>query len=795
MVLHLAAKSAVIEASDTNTNFNATSTAIAALSNGNYVVAWQADRTSGSENALVHFQITDGDGNEIGGVHDVDGLGPFPDAKVDLPSIVGLGADGKFVISYRDTTGIHTDSGDFHTWKIRTVLFDADGNELASATDPDDSYSATWSDVTALDDGGYVSVWRGVALTGLKAEQFDSSGNSSGVITITADAVTAAASVGKTALGYAVAYTRNDGDSNGVFVRIVSEGVVGAEIPVNATTTGNQYLPDSNHSVAGLTNGGFVVVWTDESASGADASGSAIRAQRFNATGDKVGSEFLVNTSTEGNQTAPEITALANGGFAVAWQDGGHIAAQLFDSDGRKVGPESVIDDVGSGNAAITQLANGDIAFAFTKSGQVPIFDRVYAIATGPIVQNGDSDANHLVGTSFDDKIRGLDGNDTIDGGNDDDILVGGGGNDELAGGNGNDTLQGQDGRDLLIGGAGGDSLDGGTGRDTASYAGSGSGVTVNLVTGSGSGGQADGDTLASIENVIGTSFNDNLIGSSAGNQLEGGSGSDTLGGGGGNDTLLGGNGNDNLIGGSGHDSLDGGRGSDTLVGGGGNDTLLGGDGNDSLIGGSGHDSLDGGRGNDTVSYATSSAGVSVNLDAAGSGGQAAGDSLVRIENVIGSIHDDNLTGNGGSNQLVGGNGNDTLDGAGGKDTLIGGSGADSLGGGDGNDLLIGGNGNDTLNGGGGNDSLLGGADFDTFVFDRGFGHDTISGFSANNNERIDLSAFSGISDFDDLVANHLVDNGGEAMILFGANSILLEGISVNKVGDGLAYSASDFIF
>jgi len=83
----------------------------------------------------------------------------------------------------------------------------------------------------------------------------------------------------------------------------------------------------------------------------------------------------------------------------------------------------------------------------------------------------------------------------------------------------------------------------------------------------------------------------------------------------------------------------------------------------------------------------------------------------------------------------------------------------------------------------------------DVFVFAGNWGQDRIQGFEAGNLEKIDLSAITNITDFADLLANHLRDNGGSAEIFFNANTILLEGISVSEIGVGLAYSADDFIF
>ena len=328
--------------------------------------------------------------------------------------------------------------------------------------------------------------------------------------------------------------------------------------------------------------------------------------------------------------------------------------------------------------------------------------------------------------------INGTTGNDTLTSGNAADTLNGLGGDDLLNGGGGNDRLFGGDGTDTLIGGNGNDSLDGGAGIDTAEYSASGSAVTVNLVTGSGSGGDAAGDTLTGVENVIGSGQNDSLTGDAGGNALSGGAGNDTLIGGAGADTLSGGAGTDrvdyagstagvtvNLVAGLGAggdaagdvlsgiedlvgsglaDSLTGdaaanqifgGSGADTLIGGTGNDSLYGGNDNDVLNGGAGSDRVEGGSGVDTADYGTSVAGVAVNLqNGSASGGDAAGDTLTGVENLTGTRFADTLTGDGGANVLTGASGNDVLNAGNGSDTLAGGAGADTLYGGEGMDFL-----------------------------------------------------------------------------------------------------------
>ena len=229
--------------------------------------------------------------------------------------------------------------------------------------------------------------------------------------------------------------------------------------------------------------------------------------------------------------------------------------------------------------------------------------DRVEQQAAG-----GDSDC--VVGVT----LAGAAGNDTLTGTECDDTIDGLGGDD---------TLKGLGGDDELTGGPGADTLDGGEGlSDYAKYDKSGSAVTINLggakdgdgyITGSG--GDAEGDKLKNIENLVGSAHDDTLTGDGNVNRLVGGPGADTL---------------------------------------------------------------DGGAGSDYAFYDTSSAGVTIVLDtwdnngySPGKGGDAEGDKLKNIENLVGSAHDDTLIGNTNTNRFIGGPGADTLSGRGGSDYAL----------------------------------------------------------------------------------------------------------------------------
>jgi serralysin len=373
----------------------------------------------------------------------------------------------------------------------------------------------------------------------------------------------------------------------------------------------------------------------------------------------------------------------------------------------------------------------------------------------GDVLNGGDGNDILYNGSAADPDMSGI--TDTMNGDAGNDVLIGSGfANDIMNGGTGGDTLQGR---------GGADAHDGGSGFDYASYQFAVAGLTVRLDAPALNTGDAAGDTYVNVEGLIGSGFNDTLVGDAGANILWGINGNDQLFGGIGNDTLIGGAGADvnnggagfdyasytgsagltarldnpalntggaagdtyigieGLIGTSFNDTLVGDAAANGLQGSGGNDQLFGGNGNDTLVGGAGADLNNGGAGFDYASY-SGSAGLTARLDnPALNTGDAAGDTYVGIEGLIGSSFNDTLVGDALVNALRGGSGNDALYGGGANDTLIGQ---------DGNDALYGQNGNDTLDGQAGTDGLIGGAGFDTFLYRLNYDGDTISGFTDN---------------------------------------------------------------
>jgi len=368
-------------------------------------------------------------------------------------------------------------------------------------------------------------------------------------------------------------------------------------------------------------------------------------------------------------------------------------------------------------------------------------------VSNGGTPEAGSNDA--LDGGAGNDQLYGLYGDDLLVGGNGDDYVNGQDGNDVLYGGEGSDRLSGDlrirpsDGRygtSEYRGAGGNDLLFGGEGRDFL-YGGEGDDQLV--------GGAGDDELFGEYnENLIpvGDPLYATLRALTGNDWLDGGDGNDELAGGKGDDVLYGGAGNDQVRGEDGNDFVDGGDGDDNVSGGDGNDILLGGSGADILTAGLGNDQLYGGEGNDVL-IASSDFGGTGDAHMEGGGGDdryvidSAGNTVVESEGggidvVQSSIsfalgdHVENLQLLGTAPDLHGiGNALDNV--------LTGGQ---WLEGKEGNDILTG---VARLDGGTGDDRLIGlGAEFlgyvdgvpnyrtNTFMFDRGYGVDTVYDYS-----------------------------------------------------------------
>lgn len=726
---------------NTDVAYDQTANAVAGLSGGGFVVSW-VSYSAVSNTSDVYAQRFDSAGSKVGAQTLVNTTVAGEQQAAEVSALNG----GGYVVTWQTQAGVE---GGFELWSQR---FDAAGatvgGELLLGTAASAGYGQAQSELVSLGGGGYVAVWE--AGTGLEQDVYmrrvDSAGAALGTATLVSSAGVANGSASVAALasgGCVVCWQQQDAGSytDVVAQRYSATGAkVGGQVLVNTTTNHAQGEP----AVVGLSNGGHVVVWQSY---GQDGAQNGIYAQRFDSNGDKIGDETRVTTTPYYDESAPDIAALANGGFVVGWESNGldgsvkGVYSQSFDGDGF------------AGMSRITGTSGNDVITYGGVSGRV-----------------------RLVGGAGDDSLTGGGAGDLMDGGTGADTLVGGLGNDVYRLGNG----------DVVV-----ERLNGGT--DTVEIAGTYTLTSRHLENATLTGtAQAD---------LVGNGANNLLRGNSADNVLNGGSGADTLAGGLGNDTyvldhvgdvvregasagtdtvisavsvalgsdleilrLVGagdvhgtGNALANLITGNAcANRLEGAAGADTLLGGLGDDTYVitataidqyteyAGEGSDTLQidkswvlqssvdhienltlgeggaysgtgdaignvikGNSANNLLDGKAGADTMDGAGGADTyiVDVAADQASEAGYSAGDLVKAAVSYTLGANIENLTltgtsgtsgtGNNLDNVVTGNAGNNRLDGLQGYDTLVGGAGNDSLTGSDGLDELAGGLGDD----------------------------------------------------------------------------------------------------
>ncbi|MCP4394282.1 MAG: hypothetical protein GY804_08490, partial [Alphaproteobacteria bacterium] len=269
---------------------------ISTLSDGGFIVTWQSraqDVPAETTNYGIYAQRYDASGTKVGGEFLVnDAIA----GSQTSPAVSGL--DDGYVIAWTDASGQDGDgSGIFmKVYKLPPT------SETITDDTRINTYRANnqeYPDIAKLSDGGSVVAWQ-------------SDGQDGG--------------------NYGVYAQRYDVDGN----------TIGNEFQVNTETTSYQWRP----SVAGLTGGGFVIAWETY---GQDGDGYGVYTQLYDASGNTVGNEFLVNTYITSQQKDPSVAALTGGGFVIAWESRGQdrltetkygIYYQMYDASGNTVGSE-----------------------------------------------------------------------------------------------------------------------------------------------------------------------------------------------------------------------------------------------------------------------------------------------------------------------------------------------------------------------------------------------------------------------------------------------------------------------
>lgn len=422
----------------------------------------------------IYAQHFDAQGLPIGGEQAIATSAPF--AGILETSVAAL-ADGGYVVSWAATA--------FSTSTVYLQRVDAQGGLVGTQVVVGGSPGEIEPAIAALNDGGYVVSWVHANGDGTAAsvhtQRYGADGTAVGgeqtisTVPLALDQPDIAALADG---GYVVTWagTLADGTTALFGRHFDASGTPGGEFQVSPAGPGRQLDP----VVTALADGGYAVAWV-----AADANAGDIYLQRYDAQGAAIGGPTLVNSITAGQQNEPDITALNDGGYLVVWTTndpatGLDVHAQRYDAQGAAVGGEFRVNtttESGQLQPTAVALDDGGFIVGWASFGQDASNLGVYA-------QRFDA-AGQPLGPGT---LNGDDADNTLTapwynpivihgfGGND--VITGNLANDVLDGGNGHDTIRAGAGDDILVGGAGDDLLFGDLGVDKALFSGSSAGYS-----------------------------------------------------------------------------------------------------------------------------------------------------------------------------------------------------------------------------------------------------------------------------------------------------------------------------
>jgi Ca2+-binding RTX toxin-like protein len=614
--------------------------AISVAGDGSFVVIWSGDGSS-SESSLW-MQIYNADGSVRKGATEI--VLAAGDSNKFEPSITLL-RNGNFVVAWEDHAGLDGDD----SAGIRGQVFTSGGGKVGTdfhVNSRTEGFQGAVS-IAALANGGFAVSYTDVAGSetgatgdsdgaGIRTRVFDDLGRpiGSGEDTV-ANGVTSGGQTNSTTLAL----------KDGRYVVLYEDGGLSAD--PDATIRGNIFNADGTRaladdflvsngpgpegiaSAATLADGRFVVVW--ESGDGPTVT---VKAQIFDADGNKVGEEILVDRSGSAAQHQPKVVALHDGGFAVSYVSGlgwDSVRVATFASTGAFVSDAGIALSAGHtivSGVDLTVLGDGRLVMTWSEERPAPeeeegsvasdhdVYAQVFDPRSGGVNLPGTSQDDQYIGTAFNDVLSGADGNDRLTGAGGNDVLTGGAGLDTLIGGIGDDVYY-IDAGDIVI-------EEGGGGYDTI---------------------------ITSYSTVLGDNTQVEVLQAAAGVAPL---------------SLGGANMNDTLIGNDGHNVINGGTGADRMMGQGGNDTYYIDNAFDTVV----EASAVGGDDHVFTSVNFSLGAFVEKLTATGT---------------LGLV----LSGNDLNNAIVGNDGRNTLRGNTGADTLAGGKGNDALTGGAGKDVFV----------------------------------------------------------------------------------------------------------
>ncbi|MDA3832634.1 MAG: hypothetical protein PF495_04485 [Spirochaetales bacterium] len=344
---------------NTQTDYNQEDPVITTTSDGGFVVVWESENQDGSEYGIFG-QRFDINGDLTGSEFQVN---TYTDNFQWAPAAASF-SDGGFVVVWQSA------GQDGSGYGIYGQRYDALGNIAGGEfqVNTQIGFNQEAPSIASFQDNGFVVTWQSAGQdgsgSGIYGQMFDNDGAMSGAefaVNTTIDGIQDNSFVIPLLDGkFAVIWSSDgqDGSGYGIYGQLFEADAQasGTEFLVNTTTEGDQ----NTCSGAYLADGGFVVVWASADQ---DGSGYGVYGQRFDSDGVPIDAEFIVNNYTFSNQEAPSVTSLADGGFIVAWesygQDGSQegVYGQRFNGIGEAVGDEFQINTATSEDQDASSVA------------------------------------------------------------------------------------------------------------------------------------------------------------------------------------------------------------------------------------------------------------------------------------------------------------------------------------------------------------------------------------------------------------------------------------------------------
>jgi hypothetical protein len=323
--------------------------AVIGESDGGFVIVWNDfSKVYNTGGEAVIGQRFDSYGNKVGGEVKISQFNLSGDdsiangsAIVRLPN--GNPANANLAIVYTD---LYLGDYDIYVRVVKSDLsFVRDDN-----IDLGDALQTKNASITSFADGSYVVSYtldNGGGNTDILARIVSPTGTVGAPITVIDDGTLDADFSQLATLAnnnWVDVYQKKVGSDHDIYFNIYTATgttVLGGTAVPGGFSTAEETDPD----IAALTGGGFVVAWTDANG---DANGNqGVRATIFNNAGAAVVSDFALNTTTAGSQNEVSLVALKDGGFVATWEDDGvaHVVGQRFDATGHKIGSEFLIKD------------------------------------------------------------------------------------------------------------------------------------------------------------------------------------------------------------------------------------------------------------------------------------------------------------------------------------------------------------------------------------------------------------------------------------------------------------------